>query len=93
MARQITKEMALKIVKKLKAKNISRKSSAHDEYGLEHDGRIVVVLGIRRGSEKDKGHDHLLNDLFLNAHHAKNLANCPLSREEYLRILQERGVV
>jgi hypothetical protein len=43
MARIITKELALKIVKKLEATKIDSRSKAHDGYAVLHEG---VHLGI-----------------------------------------------
>ena len=65
MARIITKELALKIVKKLGAKAIKSSSRAHDEYLLTIDGKQLAILSIRRASEKDKGHDYFNRDLHI----------------------------
>jgi hypothetical protein len=84
--RQITKELALKIVKKLKAENESDPSDEHDLYTV-YDGTNVLVasFGVRRSSQKDKGHDHIPRELQVGPNFAKGLANCPKSRNDYLR--------
>ena len=46
---QVIKELALKIVDKLE----------HDEYVVYHDGAAVASFGIRRSSNKNKGHDRI----------------------------------
>ena len=83
--RQITKELALKIVKKLKATNESDPSDEHDLYTV-YDGRNVLVasFGVRRSSQKDKGHDHIPRELQVGPNLAKGLGNCPKSRNDYL---------
>ncbi|HWX53668.1 MAG TPA: hypothetical protein VN176_03660 [Verrucomicrobiae bacterium] len=85
MARIITKELALKIRDKLEAQNITPKHAAHDKYGVYHNGQLVGTFGIRRASEKDKGHDHVQKNLNIRTAFAKQLAICTKSREDYLR--------
>ncbi len=72
MARIITKELAQKIVKKLEASKIDSSSKAHDEYSVEHKGVLVGIISIRRGSEKDKGHDYIPRELHISPNQAKN---------------------
>ena len=60
----ITKELALKIVKKLKAKVVTR-AKPHDIALVDHEGKMVASFGIRRGSRKDQGHDHIPHQIFL----------------------------
>jgi len=67
MARIITKELALKIVKKLNAVAIKSSSKAHD--------------------------DSLKNDLHISPRQAKDLGQCPLSRDEYIAIMRENGIL
>ncbi len=93
MKRVITKELGLKIVKKLEGKAINTASSAHDIYGIYHETRLVARIGIRRGSEKDKGHDHIPGDIMVGPRFAKDLANCPKSREDWIQALRERGQI
>ena len=75
MARIITKELALKIAKKLKATVVEEKAHAYAE--IFHGEILIARFGIRRGSEKDKGHDHVQKDLHVNGHQARLLAACP----------------
>ena len=93
MARIITKELAQKIVKKLKAKKIASKNKAHDEYVFEHDGRSIAFISIRRGSEKDMGHDHIPGDLQISPNQAKRLGQCPWKLTDYIQSLRERGLL
>ena len=93
MARIITKELALKIVKKLRATEIKSSSKAHDLYVVEEDGIDVAIISIRRGSEKDLGHDYLKNDLHISPRQAKDLAQCPWSRDDYIECMRDKEVL
>ena len=84
MARIITKEIAEKLVKKLKAKKRG-KAGAHIYYDVWDNEEIVVWFSLRHGSEKDKGHDHIPPQLGVNAHKTKCLAQCTYSRNDYLK--------
>ncbi len=92
MPRIITKELAEKIVAKLGAVK-TKAGKAHDHYDVLHEGRIVATTSIRRGSEKDLGHDHLPRDLHIGPAKAKLLGQCPLTRDGYIDLLRERGLV
>ena len=91
MKRVITKEHALKLVKKLKAKVVS--DGAHNRAYVYEGDVLIASFGIRMGSEKDKGHDFIPRELFLGPRDARDLANCPLKREQWLKILQEKGEI
>src|SRR5437764_13133574 len=84
MARIITKELALKIVAKLRAKNVNSKKKAHDLYTVEHDGRFIAMISIRRGSAKDMGHDYLPKDLHISPNQARRLGQCTWSLEDFI---------
>ncbi|MFO0968047.1 MAG: hypothetical protein U0793_21030 [Gemmataceae bacterium] len=91
MARQITKELAIKIVKKLEAELIKSKSKAHDEYAVEIDGVILGFISIRRSSDKDIGHDYVPREIHVTTRQAKMLGQCPWSREDYIKCMREKG--
>ena len=81
----INKQHAKSIARKLKA-TIDKSSKAHDiAYVYDDEGTLLASFGIRRGSKKSLGHGHIPNDLGLNQHDTLRLANCPLSREEWIR--------
>jgi hypothetical protein len=84
MATQIDAELARKIAKKLKAE-IDKSGSAHDIAMVYHDGVLVASFGIRRGSKKNLGHDHIPGELQVGPFFAKQIGRCPKSREDYLR--------
>ncbi len=91
MARIITKELADKIAKKLKAAFFS--SGAHDIACVFHNDKIIASFGIRRGSEKDKGHDHIPRDLHIGPNKARLLGQCPMSRDEWISIMRAKGLI
>ena len=92
MARVITKELAVKIAKKLGAE-ITKSGGAHDLANIYHDGVLIASLGIRRASEKDKGHDHVPADIYVGPGFAKLLGQCPKSKKDWLKVLQEKGII
>ncbi|HLG14539.1 MAG TPA: hypothetical protein VJH03_08570 [Blastocatellia bacterium] len=87
----LTKKHAEDIAKKLHAE--IRHKKAHDLAVVEYNGQRVLQFGIRRGSRNDSGHDHLPNNLHLHPRDALLLAQCPLSREEWLRRMKEKGLI
>ena len=92
MSRIITKEHALKIARKLGSRISTRESKAHDIATIFEGEQLIGQFGIRRGSEKDKGHDHISKDLHLGPHKARLLAQCPLTREQWIEIMREKGL-
>lgn len=92
MRRVITKELAIKIVKKLDGQ-IARGKGAHDEYDVYHDGQYVVTLSIRRGSNREQGHDFMQRDLHCNTSFAKQLAQCTASREDWVAMMIQKGYI
>ena|ERR1700722_2644732 len=93
MATIITKEIALRIVKKLNAVEITSRSKSHDEYVVREAEMQVAIISIRRSSKKNIGHDYLKNDLHISPHQAKELGQCPWSRDDYMECLREKGIL
>lgn len=94
MARQITKEMAVAIAKKLGAVCASKKkNAAHELWVIYHNGQRVADFGIRRGSEKDKGHDFIPARLHLGPSRTKALAQCEVSKEEWIEEMVQKGQI
>lgn len=87
----LTKEHADAIARKLKA--TIKPGSAHDLAVIEYNGRRIAQFGIRRGSNKDQGHDHLPGSLHLSAHDTMGLARCPLSFEEWIERMKKKGLI
>jgi hypothetical protein len=93
MARIITKELAVKIVAKLGGKYVRVKGAAHDLVEIWHGGQVIASFGMRHGSSKDLGHDHIPGEIFVGTGFAKLLGQCPKSRDEWLQVLQAKGVI
>ena len=80
-------------MKKLNAVAIKSSSKAHDLYVVEEYGIQIAILSIRRSSSMEIGHDYLKNDLYISPRQAKDLGQCPLSRDEYIAIMREKGIL
>ena len=91
MARIITKEHALKIRDKLGARIMPERGSAHDVYGIYYNEQLVASFGIRRGSEKGQGHDHIPHAINVSPNFAKQIALCGKYLEDYLERLRQSG--
>ncbi len=82
-----TQDDAWKIAKKLKAK--IEPGRKHELAVFWHDGKRITQYGIRRGS-KNEGHDYLPSQLFVSPPQCRDLSNCPLSLEDYVKILRKK---
>ena len=51
------------------------------------------MIGIRRGSSKDAGHDHIPRDLNVNPNLAKQIGVCTKDRGDYIQRLRELGLL
>ena len=89
----ITKELALRIAKKLKADVKKRPGKAHDIALVYHEGKLVANFGIRRGSKKNLGHDYIPNQLYIRPRQARLLGECPLLREDWIAIMAEKKML
>ncbi|MBM3996594.1 MAG: hypothetical protein FJ303_20940 [Planctomycetes bacterium] len=85
----------MKIAKKLHAQPdpTTRKGRPHIDFFVSYQGRVVARFGIRRGSEKDKGHDYIPKLIHLTPHEAKPFAQCTLSYDFWVDRLRERGII
>jgi hypothetical protein len=92
MRRKITREHAEKIVRKLKAEIVTSRA-AHDLAQVFYKGVLITEFGIRRGSSKDLGHPFLPGDLQLTQHQTLDLANCPLSYDQWVEIMKDKGLI
>ena len=92
MARIINKEKAIRIADKLKAET-KKGRQGHQVASIYHEGKLVAYFGIRHGSDKEQGHDHISRDLHVGPRDARLLAQCPLSREGWLDILRQKGQI
>jgi hypothetical protein len=85
MARIITRELAEKIRDKLCTVNMTKPNSVHDVWGISHNDKIVGIVSIRRGSEKDKGHDYIPKAINVSTGFAKQIGICNKNLDDYLR--------
>lgn len=69
---------------------VPREGKAHKYHDLIIDDRLIASIGERRAS-KEKGHGHIARQLHLTQKECRSLSDCPLSREDYLELLRERG--
>ena len=79
----LTQEHARKIARKLAA-GINR-GRKHDLVVIKCDGRVVGTFGIQRGS-REQSHDYIPRQIGVTMRQAQDLANCPMSREEYCEL-------
>jgi hypothetical protein len=93
MRRVITKELAEKIRSKLCGEDPPKITGGHDVYVVRFNGRIVADVAIRRGSEKDKGHDHIPPALNIGPHFAKEIGICNKGLDDYLDSLRSRNLL
>ena len=93
MGAVITKDLAERIVKKLKAEIDAKPGRPHDLALVWVEEKMVASFGLRRGSKKDAPHDHVPNDLYVSPRDARLLGQCPLSREEWIEKLRAKGVI
>ena len=93
--------MARSKIQRKDALNIAKKIGATLEDGgnhqmaiFRHEGKIILTFGIRHGSKS--GHGHLVGEhgpLKLNAAKVSALAECTLSRDQYIEILKDKGII
>ena len=89
----LTKQHALQIVHKLGAVKQSKKNRPHDLYIVWHNGKIIGNIGVRRGSKKDAGHDHIPRNLRTPPTMCLGLAQCPVSREQWIAFLIQNRII
>ena len=87
----LTKDHADAIAKKLKA--VIRPGSKHDLAIIEYDNKRIAQFGIRRGSRRNQGHDHIPSCIHVRQHDAMMLAQCPMSLGEWIELMKEKGLV
>lgn len=93
MARsQIEKADALSIAGKIGA--VVKADGKHQKAIFYHEGRLILVFGIRHG--RKARHGFLAGEngpLKLNETKALALARCTLTKEQYIQILREKGFI
>lgn len=89
----LTKRHARAIAKKLGTVPHQKKGRPHELHQVFEDGKVIAFFGIRHGSKKDAGHGHLPSALHLTPRDTRLLADCPMSRKEWIGKLKEKGLV
>ena len=84
-----TKDHAEAIARKLKAVMVAVRK--HDLAVVKHNGRTIAYFGIRRGSRRDQGHDYVPGQIHVTRQQATLLAQCPMSLEDWLAVMREKG--
>ena len=87
----LTQDGARRIAHKLRAE-IETGHRKHDLAIFRYEGIRVASFGIRRSS-KAVPHDYISNQLFVTAKQCRDLRDCPLSLDEYVKILTEKGKI
>ncbi|MCC5918147.1 MAG: hypothetical protein JJU02_12580 [Cryomorphaceae bacterium] len=88
----LNKKKTYKNLKKKGFVDSTRKSDDHLYLELFHEGKLVLYTKISHGSSKDIGKSlisQMARQCNLNTNDFKDLANCPLSKEAYYKILDD----
>jgi len=67
-----------------------KEGRGHARVAIVIKGEYVGSYGISRGS-REQCHDYIARQIGLNPREARDLSRCPMSAEEYQRILRKRG--
>ena len=86
---QLDTDDALAIVRKLGCES-RPKGTKHSIAIVKIEGLYIGQFGVRRGSGQ-QGHDYIPRQIHVSMHEAKQLADCSMSREDYIRLLREKG--
>jgi hypothetical protein len=89
----LTKDHAKAIAAKLGATEQSKKGSPHDIQKIYHDGKLVASFGIRRGSKRNAGHDHIPRDLHVGPHFCLELATCTKYLNDWLSAMTKKQLL
>ena len=87
----LTKDHAIFIAKKLNAE--IRSKSAHDIAVITYGGKRIAQFGIRRGSNKNQGHNHIPNGVHMTAHDTLLLAQCSISADQWFEMMKQKGLI
>lgn len=86
----LTQQGAREIADKIKAKIEPRRN--HDIAVFRYEGKRITQFGIRRSS-KGVPHNYIPNQLFVSYKQCCDLRDCPLSLDDYVKILKEKGKI
>ena len=86
----LTQKDGIKIAKKLNASISERKR--HRRVSVTIDDTVIGEYGLSRGG-REKSHSYIPRQIGVTARQAKKLAACSLSKDDYVEILQEEGLL
>lgn len=82
--------------KNLKKKGFVETSGDHKYLEFSHGGKIILFTKVSHGSSKDLD-DYLIKQMSVQCKLDKiqflNLARCPLSKDAYIKILQDQNLL
>ncbi len=87
----LTKDDATAIAKKLGAE--MRTGRKHDIAAIKVNGKTIAEFGIRRGSRRDQSHNYVPGQIHVSPRQATDLAHCPMSFEEWVALMQVKGLI
>lgn len=87
----LNKDDAEAISRKLRAE--IRAGRKHDLAVIKYDNKTVAQFGIRRGSRRDQGHDHVSGQIHVTRAQAILLARCPMSFEDWVKLMKEKQLI
>ena len=88
----LTKDDAQAIATKFHA-HIVTKNSTHDIAKIFYRGRFVAQFGIRRGSNRNQGHDHIPHGIHWSPNKCKRCAQCHIGFADWVAEMIETGVI
>lgn len=84
----LTADDGYKIATKVGATPKDRRN--HKRVTIVLHGQVIGSYGIRRGSH-ELGHDFIAGQIGLTQREARDLSLCPLTLQEYIKLLESRG--
>jgi hypothetical protein len=89
----LTKDHARAIAAKLGAIQQNKRGSPHDIQKIYFNGKLITYFGIRRGSGRDAGHDHMPKNLHVSPHFCLELATCTKSKSDWLLEMKNKQLI
>jgi hypothetical protein len=87
----INRELAEVIANKLGGER--KDKTRHIWVTIRHNGVLIAQFGIRRGSDKELGHDHIPAQIHLHKRQAKLLGQCTMSQQEWIEEMKRQGYI
>jgi hypothetical protein len=87
----LTKDDAYAIAKKLGAQESREKNSPHIIQLIYQHNKLIAHFGIRHGSNRNAGHDHIPKNLHVSMHFCFELAHCTKYLNDWLLEMTRRG--